>query len=57
MKNEFLPTIVVFAIMVIAVSYAPTPLWYNIVVIVSGVLMMFLSGAFLSTRKKDDNDD
>lgn len=43
MKNEFAPTVLAFALVVVGVSWAPVPLWFKFLVLLSGIIMMIIS--------------
>lgn len=51
--SSFLPTVLAFAAMVVGVSYAPVPTWYKILVVLSGIIMMFFSAAMLSQNHEE----
>jgi type IV secretory pathway TrbL component len=54
MKNEYVPTLIAFVALVVGVSYAPVPLWFKVLVVLSGVVMMLISSAVilgLSSKK------
>jgi len=50
--SEYLPTLVAFAAIVIGVSYAPVPVWYKVLVVLSGIVMMFFSAALLVQKRE-----
>lgn len=54
--NDFLPTVAIFAAMVVGISYAPVPLWFKALVVVSGLFMMLLSLSYLTTTTGEDGD-
>jgi hypothetical protein len=49
-KNEFFPTLVVFAVTVLGALYAPVPNWLKVLVLVVDVITILLSTALIYAK-------
>lgn len=54
MRNEYLPTMAAFVLLVLGISYMDVPLWFKVLVVVSGVVMMILSVAVIAGLSAKD---
>ena len=56
--NEFTPALIAFTVVLGLVFYSPTPLWFKVLVVLSGLVMLVLSAAVvLAPRLKTSEED
>lgn len=55
MKIEYLPTMAAFVVLVLGISYMDVPMWFKVLVVVSGLLMMIFSGIVIAGLSSKDN--
>lgn len=48
MKNEYLPTMAAFIALVLGIAYIDVAMWFKVLVVVSGVIMMILSAVVIA---------
>ena len=54
-KIEYLPTMAAFVVLVLGISYMDVPMWFKVLVVVSGLLMMIFSGIVIAGLSSKDN--